>query len=362
MGFRFRKSINLGNGLRVNLSKSGIGYSWGVPGYRNTITAKGRHRRTYSIPGTGLSFVEESGSKKKQHKNNFNYSHNEIKKTESGTLYNADDYSAMKKIESSDIKKMKPEEYKKILSRITFRLLLNKLTTLMLPFFILYFIYKPNMLFFIISGSGLVFKILLHLFCKIKVFYDFEDDYENSFREYVNAWKDLSKSHKVFQIPLKASINNTKNMYGAKQALERIPLSIRLKAPWYLKTNISVPVLYFKKNTIILFPEKVLIVENIKAGAINQKEIELDFFENGFVENDFTPKDSEFIQYQWIHPNKNGGPDRRFKNNRQLPVYNYGFIDITSSNGLNQRIMVTNNKICMRLSEFYKEFMKTFSF
>ena len=175
-------------------------------------------------------------------------------------------------------------------------------------------------------------------------------------------WKDLSKSHKVFQIPLKASINNTKNMYGAKQALERIPLSIRLKAPWYLKTNISVPVLYFKKNTIILFPEKVLIVGNIKAGAINQKEIELDFFENGFVENDFTPKDSEFIQYQWIHPNKNGEPDRRFKNNRQLPVYNYGFIDITSSNGLNQRIMVTNNKICMRLSEFYKEFMKTFSF
>lgn len=33
MGFRYRKSINLGGGLRINLSKSGIGYSWGVKGY-----------------------------------------------------------------------------------------------------------------------------------------------------------------------------------------------------------------------------------------------------------------------------------------------------------------------------------------
>lgn len=30
MGWRFRKSINLGLGFRINLSKSGIGYSWGV--------------------------------------------------------------------------------------------------------------------------------------------------------------------------------------------------------------------------------------------------------------------------------------------------------------------------------------------
>lgn len=30
MGFRYRKSINLGREFRINLSKSGIGYSWGV--------------------------------------------------------------------------------------------------------------------------------------------------------------------------------------------------------------------------------------------------------------------------------------------------------------------------------------------
>ena len=44
MGFRYRKSINLGGGFRINISKSGIGYSWGVKGYRVTKTAKGTVR------------------------------------------------------------------------------------------------------------------------------------------------------------------------------------------------------------------------------------------------------------------------------------------------------------------------------
>lgn len=61
MGFRYRKSINLGGGFRINLSKSGIGYSWGVKGYRVTKTARGTTRTTASIPGTGISYVHETG-------------------------------------------------------------------------------------------------------------------------------------------------------------------------------------------------------------------------------------------------------------------------------------------------------------
>lgn len=65
MGFRFRKSINLGGGFKVNLSKSGVGYSWGTKGVRYTKTAKGKTRTTLSIPGTGISHVSESGGKKR---------------------------------------------------------------------------------------------------------------------------------------------------------------------------------------------------------------------------------------------------------------------------------------------------------
>ena len=66
MGFRYRKSINLGGGFRIHLSKSGVGYSLGVKGFRVTKTASGRTRRTYSIPGTGISYVDESGNSRRR--------------------------------------------------------------------------------------------------------------------------------------------------------------------------------------------------------------------------------------------------------------------------------------------------------
>jgi len=49
MGFRVRKSINLGGGFQVDLSKSGVGYSWGVPGYRIRIEILLNFQEKYSM-------------------------------------------------------------------------------------------------------------------------------------------------------------------------------------------------------------------------------------------------------------------------------------------------------------------------
>lgn len=64
MGFRFRKSVNFGI-FRVNASKTGLGWSVGVPGARYTKMANGRTRTTASIPSTGISWVEESKKEQK---------------------------------------------------------------------------------------------------------------------------------------------------------------------------------------------------------------------------------------------------------------------------------------------------------
>lgn len=64
MGLRFRKSINFGI-FRLNASKTGLGWSVGVPGARYTKMANGRSKTTASIPGTGISWVEESKKKEK---------------------------------------------------------------------------------------------------------------------------------------------------------------------------------------------------------------------------------------------------------------------------------------------------------
>ena len=60
MGFRFRKSISLGKHFKINLSKSGVGFSAGVKGFRVTRTANGKIRKTVTVPGTGISYVDES--------------------------------------------------------------------------------------------------------------------------------------------------------------------------------------------------------------------------------------------------------------------------------------------------------------
>ena len=63
MGFRFRKSFGKGP-FRLNISKSGIGWSVGTKGARYTKKATGGLRSTLSVPGTGMSYVTETSKKK----------------------------------------------------------------------------------------------------------------------------------------------------------------------------------------------------------------------------------------------------------------------------------------------------------
>lgn len=62
MGMKFRKSINLGGGTRLNVSRSGVGVSTGVKGFRVSTNTSGRSRVTASLPGSGLSYTKEYGS------------------------------------------------------------------------------------------------------------------------------------------------------------------------------------------------------------------------------------------------------------------------------------------------------------
>ena len=60
MSLRFRRSIKLIPGVRLNFSKSAIGLSVGVPGARMSINSKGDVYSSVGIPGTGLYNVERS--------------------------------------------------------------------------------------------------------------------------------------------------------------------------------------------------------------------------------------------------------------------------------------------------------------
>ena len=56
MGFRFRKSVKIAPGVRLNIGKKSVGISAGVKGARVSVNSKGRVTKTVGIPGTGLSY------------------------------------------------------------------------------------------------------------------------------------------------------------------------------------------------------------------------------------------------------------------------------------------------------------------
>ena len=65
MSWSFRKSINLGP-FRINFSKSGISYSFGLFGFRTGVNAKGRQYKSFSIPGTGVRYQDTAKSKSRK--------------------------------------------------------------------------------------------------------------------------------------------------------------------------------------------------------------------------------------------------------------------------------------------------------
>ena len=61
MGFRFRKSLKIAPGVRLNVGKKSAGVSFGGKGLRYSINSSGRKTATVGIPGSGLSYSTSVG-------------------------------------------------------------------------------------------------------------------------------------------------------------------------------------------------------------------------------------------------------------------------------------------------------------
>ena len=56
-GLRIHKRVQLLPGVYLNVSKSGVSLSAGIPGLTHNMDHKGKHRTTVSVPGTGVSYT-----------------------------------------------------------------------------------------------------------------------------------------------------------------------------------------------------------------------------------------------------------------------------------------------------------------
>lgn len=338
MGFRFRKSINLGGGFRINLSKSGIGYSWGVKGYRVTKTSKGRTRTTLSLPGTGFSYVYETGKKQK------NSSKNKFRSNGQQPIQPIDNNSYdTKEIANSVATSMVSEGLEDMLASARKALRLNNLSTICFWItLILGFVFPVS---FILSAFFLILKIYVKTKGVIDLEYIIDHDQKSKVDKRMNPMIAITKSKKVWRIMQTSKVIDKKYSSGASNTINRTLCSTSTKTPFPFKANHQAASFKSGKETLIFLPDKLFIMQGNKIGALNYSDVFSKAHTTRFIETDTVPKDSQIVGHTWEYVNKSGGPDKRFKDNRKLPVCLYGELELSSSSGLNTIIMYSNPNI-----------------
>ena len=341
MGFRFRRSISLGGGFKINLSKSGIGYSWGTKGYRISRTARGTTRRTYSIPGTGISYVDESGSRNRNRNRTQRSNQNKItqhsQRQISQLTYNQ---APERAIESADIAKFKEAEEGTVSDALERTIRLNFIGTILLWGALLI---PVNPILALIPFVGAILKIAAHTAGRVTLEYSFDPEKEDEHTRRIDAWQLLAEGNKEWQVLTERFNNNQKVNAGASRSLKRIACKIVKGHPYYIKTNVdTIQIALHNKESIIILPDKVFFVCKRKVGMIDYSDFRISVSSVRFVERDPIPKDAQVVGQTWQYVNKNGTPDQRFKNNKQIPVCLYGQVFLRSSSGLNVELQISN--------------------
>ena len=335
MGFRYRKSINLGGGFRINISKSGVGYSWGVKGYRVTKTAKGTIRRTASIPGTGISFVDETGKKKQQ-------GTSPVKPRQFNLPPDDNSYDT-RDIVNSVATDMVSEGLEDILEAVRKTLLANKISTIGIWVSLLLGFANPIFILPLIGFIGL--KIYSKTAGLIDLEYIIDPDQLEEVNHRMEPMLKVTDSEKVWRIMQSSKVIDKKYSAGASNTVQRVACTASKQAPFPFKAN--TPAASFKagKETLIFLPDKLFIIQKSKVGALNYSDIQTSAHATRFVESEKVPGDTCVVDKTWKYVNKSGGPDRRFKDNRELPICLYGEIELKSVSGLDTVIMFSNAEL-----------------
>jgi hypothetical protein len=92
------------------------------------------------------------------------------------------------------------------------------------------------------------------------------------------------------------------------------------------------------------FPDCILIEENKRFGAVRYETIRTAVRDQRMI-MDSAPSDATVVGQTWKYVNKKGGPDRRFKDNRQLPICLFEEIGMVSDGGFKGLLQVSKHGI-----------------
>ncbi|MCI5544054.1 MAG: DUF4236 domain-containing protein [Azospirillum sp.] len=349
MGLRFQKSINLGAGFKINLSKSGIGYSWGIPGFRKTKLCNGRKRTTFNIPGTGISYIKEK-RKADTKPTDTSKTNTEQKNIDLETFI--DNEIATEDSLISDIKLCLANRSKiKIYVLLSFfiislicifsassllaektaiaimctvllwRTLPLSFFSFLIPFVCGVIIEKNSNTAFdsgAMVGSSVVLSLFLSFITKlievflqniivepVKLNYDLDEAYKSLYDDGIYAINLLNSNDKIWL-----------NSVGGTN------VSIKKGLPDFIEADINCYYLSVGALTIYFLPDRCLLVSGSKVSSVSYKDISYKISKLNVSEAK-QASDALFVGERWKYSKVNGERDNRYKDNRSTPVYQY---------------------------------------
>lgn len=171
------------------------------------------------------------------------------------------------------------------------------------------------------------------------LFYEPNQYVTSYFEPVVDATASAASIKKLRSVLATSTYRDSKYEAGASQGLKLEPGSLTVGQVPGIAANIDVPIARSGKTTLAFFPDRVLIIKGKAVGAVDYDEIDATAVGSRFVESESVPSDTTVVGRTWQYVNKSGGPDRRFKNNREYPVCSYQELRLSSSRGLDVRLM-----------------------
>ena len=175
----------------------------------------------------------------------------------------------------------------------------------------------------------------------VVLIYDLDGPNLTSAEQLVEAVNEIKKCDATWYLTSSGSVNDTKYHAGAKQIIERKRLKIGYRNPPFLKTNVPVPCFEFAKHAMYLLPDRLLVYEASKVGAIDYSDLKISSRPAKFIEGGTVPRDATVVGETWQFVNKRGGPDLRFRNNRRMPICQYEELEVASKTGVNEIIQLS---------------------
>ncbi|MGH3927621.1 MAG: hypothetical protein ACRDTT_32965, partial [Pseudonocardiaceae bacterium] len=121
--------------------------------------------------------------------------------------------------------------------------------------------------------------------------------------------------------------------------------------PTHLSSNIAVPSLATARRSVYLLPDRVLVRDGRQYADVAYENLRSLATVQQFIEDGAVPSDSLVLGHTWQYVNVKGGPDRRFTNNRQLPILQYGRLTLSGEGGYSATFDFSNPRASSELAE-----------